>query len=69
MEVRVIARKWGGSLAVLLPKNVVEAKNIQENEEITIEVKKEVLANEFFGTLKGVKINTQKIKDEMRKGW
>ena len=69
MEVRVVAKKWGGSLAVLLPKTVVDAKHILENEEFTIEVKKEVLAKEFFGICKGIKTDTQKIKDEMKKGW
>ena len=39
MEIKVIPKKWGSSLGIVLPKEVVDAKKIKENKEIIIEVK------------------------------
>ena len=69
MEVKTIARKWGNSIAVILPKNIVETNKIRENDEITIEVKKRVLAGEMFGKFPHWKRSTQEIKDDARRGW
>lgn len=69
MEIKTKARKWGSSLAVILPKALVDTKKIKENEEIVIEIKKMPLAGEFFGKFPHWKKPTQKIKDEMRAGW
>ena len=70
MEVKTIARRWGSSIGIILPKNVVEAKKIRENDELTIEIKKRPLAGELFGKFprKSGK-SAQQLKDEMRKGW
>jgi len=69
MEIKTKARKWGSSIAVVLPKALVDAKKIRENDEIVLEVKKMPLAGEFFGKFPHWKRPTQKIKDEMRAGW
>ena len=70
MEVRTKARRWGSSLAVILPKAFVDARRINENDEIVIEVRKPLLVKDVFGILKGkIKRPTQEIKDEMRRGW
>lgn len=69
MEIKAIAKKWGSSIAVIIPKEVVDKKKIRENEEITIEVKKKPLAGELFGKFSGWKKSAQQIKDEMRAGW
>ncbi|MBS3077490.1 AbrB/MazE/SpoVT family DNA-binding domain-containing protein [Candidatus Pacearchaeota archaeon] len=70
MEIKVTAKKWGSSLGVVLPKEIVEAKRIKENKEIIIEVKDvRPKAGELFGLLKGWEKSGQEIKDEMRKGW
>ncbi|MBU2562052.1 MAG: AbrB/MazE/SpoVT family DNA-binding domain-containing protein [Nanoarchaeota archaeon] len=70
MEIKTRPRKWGNSLAIILPKIFVEAHKIKENHEITIEIKKNLLARDFFGMFpRKSKQRAQKIKDEMRKGW
>ena len=70
MEIKTVARRWGSSIGVIIPKEVVEAKNIREDDEIVIRVEKNrPKAGELFGLLKGWKKSTQKIKDEMRRGW
>ena len=71
MEIKTIAKKWGSSIGVIIPKEVVEAKKIRENDEIIIEVAKTpLIAGEVFGMLRGkIKKSGQEIKDEMRRGW
>ena len=70
MEVKVRAKRWGSSIGVIIPKEVIEAKRIRENDEIIVEVKNRPLAGEFFGRLKGkLRESGQELKDEMRRGW
>lgn len=70
MQVKAIARKWGSSIGVIIPKEVVEARNIKENDEITIHVEKEKpKAGVLFGRLPHWKKSAQELKDEMRAGW
>lgn len=71
MEIKTIAKKWGSSIGVILPKSVVETHRIRENDEVLIEVKKPVLAKELFGKFPEWKSKktTQELKDEARLGW
>jgi antitoxin component of MazEF toxin-antitoxin module len=70
MELNTIAKRWGSSIGIILPKSVVDENRIQENDEVIIEIKKRVLAKELFGKFQiASEKSTQKIKDEMRKGW
>ena len=70
MEIKTITRKWGNSLAVILPKSLVENQKIKENEDIIIDVKKHVITGDFFGKFPRKSNKTaQEIKDELRKGW
>ena len=69
MEIETKAKKWGSSIGIILPKSVVEANKIRENDKIIVEIKNRPLAGKFFGRLKDWKKPTQEIKDEMRKGW
>ena len=69
VETEVKTRKWGSSIGVVLPKEVVDEIGIKPDEKITIDIKKKPLAKEFFGSLKDWKRPTQEIKDEARAGW
>lgn len=64
-----IARKWGNSLGVIIPKEIVEEQQIVENQKITIEIKRKHTAKEFFGLLPGWKKTTMQLKQEMKTGW
>ncbi|MDD5473320.1 MAG: hypothetical protein PHU34_04125 [Candidatus Methanoperedens sp.] len=67
--VYVKIKKWGNSLGITLPVNIIRNKKIAENEIIEIEIKKKTESlKKLFGTLSR-KISTQKIKDEIREGW
>ena len=53
MKVKTIPRRWGSSLAVIIPKKVVEAQKINETEEIVITIEKpKPKAGVLFGFLK-----------------
>lgn len=69
MEIKTRAKKWGSSLGIILPKSVIKARKIRENDDIIIEIKNRPIAGKLFGKLKNWKKPTQEIKDEMRKGW
>ena len=71
MEIKATTRKWGNSIAVVIPREIVEKQHIKEDEVISITIDKgRPKAKEFFGLFKG-RFNepTQKVKDKMRRGW
>ncbi len=69
-EIHSIARKWGNSLGIIIPKEVVEQENITENEPLTVILqKKKPIVQEFFGLCPTWKRPTSEIKREMKKGW
>ena len=67
-EVMVTARKWGNSIGVTLPSEMVEDEKIKPNDKVIVSVRKVVPIKNLFGTLK-TKKTAQQIKDELRKGW
>lgn len=69
MELKTKPRKWGNSLAIILPRVLVDANKIKENQDIVIEIKTRPSVKDVFGILPQWKRPTQKIKDDMRKGW
>ena len=68
-EVECIPKRWGNSLGIVIPQEIVKKEHIAENEPLVVEFKKKHLAREFFGMLSDWKRPTQEIKNEMRKGW
>lgn len=68
--IKTVAKKWGSSIGIIIPKEIVESKKIRENDKLIIEIKTRPLAKEFFGIFKGkIKKSTQELKDDARKGW
>ncbi len=69
IECETITRKWGNSLGITLPKEVVEVENIRENEKIRILImKQDDLLKKTFGVLKDrLKNSSQQLKNEIRK--
>lgn len=69
-EVELTARKWGSSLGVIIPKEIVEKEHIKENEKVKLEIKKPHTSHELWGLIpKGWTKSTQELKNEARKGW
>ena len=67
-QIEAVTRKWGNSLGITLPKEFVDGEHLQENQRITIEIKKAINLSGIKGLGKFSK-STQDIKNEMRKGW
>ena len=69
MEIQTRVRKWGNSFGLVIPAEEVREKNLQENEEIIITIEKKRSIKELFGSLKNWKINSNKVKKELKKEW
>ena len=71
MEIRAITRKWGNSMAVILPKQLVDEQQLHANEEIVVRVeRRRPKAGVLFGRFPQLKKTpTQELKDEARRGW
>jgi len=68
MASQTLLKKWGNSLAIIIPQKEIKEKNLSENDRIKIEIFKEADFSEVFGTLK-TKTTGQEFKDEVKKGW
>ncbi|MDP2973740.1 MAG: AbrB/MazE/SpoVT family DNA-binding domain-containing protein [Candidatus Diapherotrites archaeon] len=68
MQVQVTVRKWGNSLGVTLPRQLVEAEGIRNEERLVIEVNKKKMAKvkDLLGLAQGWQIDAQKMKDAER---
>lgn len=68
MAIEVVLKKWGNSMGVVLPKEMVEKEELKENQKVLIEVVKEADFTKLFGSLKR-KMSGQEFKDMVREGW
>ena len=68
MQTKTIAKQWGSSLGVIIPKEIVEKEKIRAMDELIIDVKKKADITSLFGSLR-LKKSAQQLKDEGRKGW
>ncbi len=66
--VDVKVKKWGNSMGIIIPKELVKERNIEEGETISILVSKKADFSKTFGKLKS-NISGQEFKDLVRKGW
>ncbi|MBI4452025.1 AbrB/MazE/SpoVT family DNA-binding domain-containing protein [Candidatus Woesearchaeota archaeon] len=64
----VTAKKWGSSIAVIIPKEIVKSQNIKEGDDIAINIFKKGDLTDVFGTLK-TKLTGQRLKDLSRHDW
>ena len=68
---QVKARKWGNSVGITIPKEIVEEEGIRPGDELEVKVNKKqekARIKALFGKLK-TDIPTQELKDEMKTGW
>lgn len=70
MATETVVKKWGNSLGIVLPKELVEQQHLHEHDKIAILVVKEADLSSSYGALKGkLKLTGQELKDLVRKGW
>ena len=63
------AKIWGNSIGIVIPREIVAKAKIKSEKEIIVEIKPRNVLKETFGTLKEWEIDSQKVKDELRKEW
>ena len=70
MDAECVAKKWGSSLGVIIPREIVQQESIMPEELLRVSFKKQVFARAIWnlGPIR-LKKSAQQIKDELRKGW
>ncbi len=69
MTATIVVRKWGNSLGITLPRELVEGQNIKEGDKIVLPVViKKANLSKIFGSIK-TGMSGQKFKDMAREGW
>ncbi|MEK6901074.1 MAG: AbrB/MazE/SpoVT family DNA-binding domain-containing protein [Nanoarchaeota archaeon] len=69
MITKATLKHWGSSLGLVVPHEVVKTEHLREGEEVVIEIQKQHSMKDIFGSLPHWKIDSQKMKDELRKEW
>jgi len=71
IEVKAEIKKWGNSLAIILPKEQMKDQNMKIGKKLTIMIpENDVSLRDEFGSLKSVlKKSTTKIMREIDEGW
>jgi antitoxin component of MazEF toxin-antitoxin module len=67
VEIKVKTRKWGNSIGIIIPKEVVKKEKIKPRQEVSILlIKNSSALKKTFGTMKDkIKEPTQRIMDEI----
>lgn len=68
MEAHVKARRFGGSIGVIIPKELVEEKMIKENDILKMKIDKVVDLSFMWGRGRNIKKSTKKIMSEIDEG-
>ena len=67
MTMEAKTKKWGNSIGIVIPAEMVEKLNLKPEQDILIEIeKKNNVLKEMFGSLKSKK-STEQILKEVRK--
>ena len=68
MEIKAKTRKWGNSIGVIIPKEVIKEQNIKPDQEVTLMISKKQITKgkDIWGTLK-FKKSTEELMREVDK--
>ena len=68
MTIQATVKKWGNSVGILIPKEIVKSENIKVDREIFFDIVKKADLTNIFGSLER-ELSGQNFKDMVRKGW
>jgi antitoxin component of MazEF toxin-antitoxin module len=68
MAFEAVVRKWGNSVGIVFPKDVVKSRGIKVDQKVVVEVTKKTDLKKVFGSLPR-KMSGQEFKDMVREGW
>lgn len=66
-ETRSTVRRWGSSLAAVIPPEALRAEGLREGDEVILEVRRARSLEDLFGILKGRPLDAQAVKDAIRR--
>ncbi|MDO8508539.1 MAG: hypothetical protein Q7S27_02535 [Nanoarchaeota archaeon] len=69
MTIEARLKKWGNSMAIIVPNEIITEKKLKENDEIIVEVFQKADISHTLGLIKKRKMSGQEFKDMVRKGW
>ena len=66
LEIKAKTKKWGNSIGVIIPKEVIRQQNIKPDQEVTLTISKKPITKvkDIFGTMK-FKEPTEKLMREI----
>jgi len=67
-RIRARVRRWGSSLGIVVPSEVVKELRLKAGDEAIVEIDRAGI-EEAFGSVKDWAVDPQKLKDELRRGW
>ncbi|HEV8361662.1 MAG TPA: AbrB/MazE/SpoVT family DNA-binding domain-containing protein [Candidatus Thermoplasmatota archaeon] len=67
--VPVKLRRWGNSLAAIIPADVAREEGLREGDEIVLDIDRRSAARRAFGLLRHATLDAQRMKDEDREAW
>ncbi|MBI2499829.1 hypothetical protein HYV88_06305 [Candidatus Woesearchaeota archaeon] len=67
MEIVIKPKKWGNSLGLIIPNEIIRKQGITSETNIVVNIRKANRVKDIFGILKDWKIDTQKARNEFRK--
>ncbi len=68
MQMRIKAKKFGGSIGIILPRDLVDKNSIFPDDFLEIDVKKVADLSFLWGKGRDIKKSTDKIMDEIDEG-
>lgn len=68
MAVEVQLKKWGNSIGIIIPREIVKERNLDKKRTILVEFIEKGDLTDVFGQLK-TKATAQELKDLAREGW
>ena len=69
-EVDVYVKKWGDSLAIIIPRDVVYREKLRVDDNVHLRIEKSVNLRDIFGIARGKIIQSvQELKDDAKTGW
>jgi len=67
-QTRARVRRWGSSLGIVLPPEMVKELRLEAGREVMVDIRPAGI-EEAFGSLKNWTVDPQKLKDELRRRW
>ena len=67
-EIETIVRRWGDSMAVIIPRDIVKEEQIKPKSKVRIRLVREDDLSDLFGKFR-TKKTPKELKDEGREAW